>query len=183
MKTQPIIPFDSPEAAQEVTVTGWRSRDGFFYGNGPRAEETARYAGCTHQPCRDCGKLTEKMYSLCVGCREKADLARFLALPRGPWDGEQMLYSDARDKYYSTPEDVLDDLEEGQQLEDLRLVLCKPNRARPIEEDHFCDDLPEDGDVPPELAAALQVLNDVIVNLPALSWSPGKVAWDCEVAP
>lgn len=51
-----ILP-SSDEAAQQVTVTGWRSREGLFYGND---ERIARWAGATHVECSECGKPTPK---------------------------------------------------------------------------------------------------------------------------
>ena len=44
-----IVMRDSPESAQYRTdLKGWVSRDGFYFGDGPQGERTARYAGCTH---------------------------------------------------------------------------------------------------------------------------------------
>ena len=40
-----VVMIDDPRAATLVTVTGWRSRDGRFYGDN---EHSARWAGCTH---------------------------------------------------------------------------------------------------------------------------------------
>lgn len=174
----PVIHYDSPEAAQQVSVTGWRSRDGFFYGDD---EHTARWAGCTHVNCRDCGAVIEKGSLICDACNEKAALARFLAMPRGPWTGQEMLYSQTRDKYYNSPDDAKDDLDQGQSLDDLRLVLCTPNMPRLLDFDDFSDDLPDDADhhdLPRELVAAVEAYNDVARACAPLSWSPGDVAWN-----
>lgn len=174
----PVIHFDSPEAAElvTVTVTGWRSRRGYFYGDD---ERTARYDGCTHRNCEDCGALTEKIWLVCEACRHKKDVARFLALPRAPWDGFVMLYSDALDRYFNEPDDI--DLEQGQELDDLRIVLCTPNYPRLVTPDHFDDDLPEDGDhndLPAELFEAMDAFNKVASACKPLSWSPSKTAWN-----
>lgn len=71
--TEKVVMSDSTEAAQLVTITGWVSRTGIFYGND---ERIARYAGCTHRPCEteDCGKPTEKTYIYCDDCRHKRDV-------------------------------------------------------------------------------------------------------------
>lgn len=180
-KDDPIVEFDSPEAAQQVTITGWRSRRGFFYG---ADERTARYDGCTHWKCETCGTLTEKSWLICDACRQKKALDKFLAMPREPWRGFEMLYSEARDKYYNGPDDAMDDLEQGQELDDLRLVLCKPNYPRQIDPDYFSDDLPEDGDyndLPAELFEAMAAFNKVVSACKPLSWSPGKAAWNGKV--
>lgn len=178
-KPQEIILPDSPLAAERKTVTGWVSRNGVFYGDGPHNERTARYAGSTHSKCSDCGTMCDKGWTKCDGCREKAALERFLAMPRAPWDGVQMVYSDARDCYYDSPDDAADMLEEGETLEDLRLVLCKPNYPRRLDEDYFHDDLPEDGDyhsLPASMQEAVEAFNKAVAECPPLSWAPGKTA-------
>lgn len=177
-KDTPIVHYDSPEAAQQVTVTGWKSRDGFFYGND---ERTARWAGCTHVNCRDCGAVIEKRSLICDACDDKAKLARFLAMPRGPWKGQEMLYSQTRDQYYNSPDDAKDDLNQGQSLDDLRLILCTPNMPRLLDFDDFSDDLPDGGDhhdLPRELIAAVEAYNEAASACAPLSWSPGEVAWN-----
>ncbi len=75
----PVIMFDSPEAAQRVTVEGWRSRRGLFYGND---ERTARFDGCTHRPCEGCGvTIPREPWTHCRSCQEKNTAERFAALP------------------------------------------------------------------------------------------------------
>jgi hypothetical protein len=183
MKTEPkIVMRDSPDAAQLVTVTGWRSRNGIFYGSDEQAERVARYAGCTHVECRDCGQPVEKTWLACRDCRAKADLAKFEAMPRQAWDGVGMLYSESLDRYYSDFESAADDLEEGQSLADLRLVICKPNLCRRLEVDDF-DDLPTDDpdNVPERLEEAIEAFNKAVDGL-VLSWSPGKFALQLEDA-
>lgn len=179
MSADKIILPDSPEAATYRTdIRGWVSRDGRFYGDGPQNERTARYAGSTHSICGECGAVCSKNYTRCDNCRSKADLVRFLALPRAPWDGE-MIYSEATERYYATPEDALDDFDEGTPADEMRLLLCKPNHARRIEEDFFSDDLPEDGDydsLPVELQEAIEAFNKVAESCAPLSWTPGKTA-------
>lgn len=42
--SEQIVMRDSPEAAQYRTdLKGWVSRDGFYFGDGPQGERTARY--------------------------------------------------------------------------------------------------------------------------------------------
>ena len=138
-----IVMSDSPEAAQYRTdLKGWVSRGGFYFGDGPQGERTARYSGCTHVPCSQCGTPTPKGYTMCRDCRDSAYIAKYEAMPRAEWDGKAMVYSEARDRYYNRPDDAADDLEDGETLADMRLVICTPNYARQIEPDFFCDDLP-----------------------------------------
>jgi hypothetical protein len=176
--TEPCVAYNSPEAAQTKTVTGWVDRHGRFWGND---EHMARWSGCTHAPCADCGAATEKLYTVCQGCRDLRALKRFEALPRAPWDGSSMLYSDAFDAYFSDLEEVyefLADQDESVTIEDLRLVICRANRAHALDGSEWSDALPEDGDLPEALVAALDQLNAVIAQLEPLSWSPGKTALD-----
>ena len=182
--TPGIVMRDSPEAATYRTdIKGWVSRDGFYYGDGETNEATARYAGCTHVACKRCGKPVEKRWLACDGCRDLMDIERFEKMPRADWDGESMLYSNARDTYYNGLEDALDALEDGQTLADLRLVICTPNRGSPLTSDYFEDEWPEDGDdgsLPDEVYAAMDAFNAAIAAMRPLSWSPGKHALDLD---
>jgi hypothetical protein len=169
----------SDEAASIQTVTGWVSRLGRFWGND---ERMARYEGSTHGVC-GCGVVVEKSYIRCNSCRAVEERERYQARPFQVWDGVTPLYSDARDEYFmdaQTLVDMLADQEIAPAIEDLRLVICAPNYAGQIESDHWADDLPEDGDIPGEMAEAMKVFNEVISRQAPLSWSPGKYAADAE---
>ncbi|MGN6589324.1 MAG: hypothetical protein ACTHKE_03430 [Sphingomicrobium sp.] len=186
MSNEKIIPYDQPDLVKRVTVTGWVSTDGRFYGDN---EDLARYASCTHVRCA-CGGLAEKPWTACDPCRVKNDIERYNRMPKREWDGSTMLYSDAADRYFQDYEEVVDHLRDRADedppitVDDLRLTICEPNIAREIDgNDHFCDDLPEDGEIPAELEAAFEALNAVIRKLPPLSWSPGKTAAIVEIDP
>lgn len=174
-----VIHYSSPEAASIQTVTGWVSSSGQFWGND---EHMARWSGCTHVACKTCGVAIEKNgWTICGECRQKKDDADFDALERKPWDGNAPLYSESYDAYFYDVDGVLERLaDEGCSVDDLRLRICTPNYASEIEGDQWVDDLPEDGDLPTELEAAMDALNAVIKKLPPLSWSPGKYAADPE---
>lgn len=181
----PEVDYNSPEAASIQTVTGWVSRSGLFFGND---EHTARYNGCTRLTCKTCGAYYPKN-SYCDPCHDARELAKFEAMPRAAWDGVQMIYSDAYDRYFSTPEEVLEfaaDLEgdEVDRLESMRLILCTPIRPRQIDTDYFVDELPEDGDwhdLPAEVQAAAEAFNAAVLACAPTSWSPGKTAWNMEI--
>ena len=171
-----IVMIDSPEAAQYRTdIKGWVSRHGHYFGDGPNSEKTARYAGCTHTECSRCGAPTRKGYATCSACRESTCIAQYESMPRAEWDGKAMIYSDARDRYYNSPDDAADDLEDGETMADLRLMICEPNYVRQIDQDFCYDELPEDGDIPDEVAAAIDEFNRAVSGI-VLSWSPGKFA-------
>lgn len=168
-----IIPYDSPEAAEQVTVTLWKASNGCLC----YTESAARFTGCTHRPCEKCGELTEKSYTICLACREIADAARWKERPRKPWDGKQMVYSDLTDEYYESPGDALD-ANEPYTLEELRLVLCEPEFAS-INEDHFTTITPDDHDLPKEVLSAIEAFNKAVAGVECC-WNPGKYAMEIE---
>lgn len=183
MKSETIVMRDSPEAAQPHTMTGWKSRDGFFFAE----ESVARYAGCTHVACRECGAPTPKNWTACDACREKGDDARHAAREKREWDGVQMIYSEVADRYFSDPGEVFDFCEgeydgETHKAEELRLVLCEPLKPRHIDANDYCQDvLADDGEVEDaDFLAACDALNAAIDKMPPTAWEPGKYALDIE---
>ncbi len=186
MSDDKIILDTDPEAARfdPVGISGWVSRDGRFYGND---ERLARYAGCTHRACEDCGAPTPKMYVACARCREARADKRHAEREARPWDGVGFIYSDALDRYFSDSDDLEEYLDEEDALpvESLRLLHCEPIFASEIEPgDYYHDSLPDEDDeaVPAWLEEAFAALNETIrahrARGDALSWTPGKVAVD-----
>lgn len=177
---QPHIRPDSPEAASLQTITGWVSRDGVFYGND---ERIARYAGSTVSLCEQCGAECSKHRIRCDVCQGALDAEKFASRERAPWDGIQMLYSESEERYFSDTESVSEFAEwKGVDISALRIVLCEPEYLFPVETDHWCDVLPEDhdGDLPGDVEAALDLLNEEIAKAGPVSWVPGKKAWNGE---
>jgi hypothetical protein len=170
-----MIMFDSNEAAQYKTgLSGWVSKDGFFWGENERA---ARYQGCTHRSCEDCGQPVEKSYLICKDCRDKKDKAKFDAMPKEVWNEEGGVYSDAIDKYFWSWDEVEEYCgDEGIDEKDLRLVICVPTYGRYLHEDYFEDELPEDGEVPDSIIKAIEDFNKVLKEAGPLSWYPGNKA-------
>jgi hypothetical protein len=175
MKTEKMILINSKEAAEfRTNLSGWVSRDGLYFGNDERA---ARYAGCTHTLCEDCGQPVERGYLICKTCKEKRDITKFNAMPKEAWNGEGMLYSDAADRYFSSWDEIEEYCEdEGAKEDDLRLIICKPQYARQIESDYFCDELAEDGELPDSIVKAMDKFNKVLKDAGPLSWYPGNKA-------
>ncbi len=187
MSTKTEVHYDSPDAAKRVTLTGWVSSTGFFYGND---EHLARWAGCTHVKCKQCGAPTEKMWTACEACRHKNDIDRYDALKKEKWDGATPLYSDAHDKYFFDFDELVDFLrdllvdDKSITVDDLRLKLCKPNMPREIDVDHFSDDMPEDrDDLPKAIEEAIEAFNAVMRAQAPLSWSPDNMAAIVEIDP
>lgn len=174
---EPVILIDSPEAAHHQTgIKGWVSRRGHYFGDGPDSERMARYDGCTHVPCRQCGKPVEKSWTACDDCRNLAEIARYEAMPRAEWDGKAMLYSQANGKFYETPDDAAEDLDDADdELSGLRLVICRPVYARQIESDYFSDDMAADQELPGAIIDAMDAFNKAVAGI-IVSWEPGKTA-------
>jgi len=170
----------SAEAASWRTgLEGWVSRRGHYFGVGSAAERVARYDGCTHVACADCGTATTKGYTHCGGCRAKRVVERHAAMPREAWDGERPINIYGTDSYFFSEDDLRDYCEEeGCGPESLRLVFCIPNPARELSLDHWCDDYPDDQEPPTWLSDAVEELNRVIRahHADPLSWSPGHIA-------
>lgn len=180
MKTKRIILNTSNEVAKFVTgIEGWIDRRGRFFGKEKNAEEMARWSGCTHIVCPDCGKACPKSYIRCSDCIEKKAIERYKALECKEWDGKTPLYSDRDDKYFFNEQELTDYLEDSFDVESdmksLRLVICEPVYLREIDTDHFCDELADDGELPEAVTDALDNLNAVIRDEDPVSWVPGKV--------
>ena len=167
----------SDEAAKFVTgISGWLDRHGRFFG---KEEDMARWSGCTHIICPDCGKPTPKGYLRCSICREKSAIERYEQMERKEWDGETPLYSESADEYFFSEDELLDYLESyGETKQALRLIICEPIYLRQVDTDYFCDELADDGELPEAVINALNNLNVVIRDEDPVSWMPGKYAID-----
>ena len=171
----PMILASSPEAASIQTVTGWVARDGRFWGED---ERMARFCGSTHRICDvnpDHGPVENRSY--CEACRAEKMEVKWQGMEKTPFLKELMpLCVFDSDRYFFDIEDLCYWLEEYElKPESVRLVQCEPVRAEPIDpNDHFIDDMPEDGEVPDALREAFDALNAVIAKCEPLSWRPAN---------
>ena len=168
----------SNEAAEFRTgIEGWVDRHGRFWG---KDEHMARWSGCTHIMCPDCNRVMTKNYTLCSKSHEEKAVERYKTRETKPWDGTTPLYSEAYNRYFFDRDEVLEYLDEIDQKAEsfgvLRLLKCTPIGLRQIDDDYFCDDLPEEGELPSDVADALAALNDVIREQAPVSWTPGEYA-------
>lgn len=177
MSKNEIVLYDSPEAAKIVTgISGWADRHGRFWGNGEDAKHLAQWSGCTHMKC-ECGNIMEKRWIKCESCREKQVLEKFQAMPRKDWDGEGALYSAEFDKFFFSWDEVFDFArEEDCETDQMQLIICEPVPLTQIETDFWEGDLPEDGELPDEVVAALDKLNRAIDRAGPVAWEPGSCA-------
>lgn len=94
-----------------------------------------------------------------------------------------MIYSDAADRWFRDLDEVEDFCNSsGATPALLRLQLSEPVYASAIDpNDHLCDELGEDQDIPAELEDAFEKLNEAIRNYgKPLSYQPSKFALDLD---
>jgi len=170
---EPIVLFDSPEAAQFKTVGVWVSR----HGRPCSDERCARYDGCTHYVCEECGQPYPKT-SYCIPCHDKMRRAIFDAMPKMPWDTTTPLVIFNTDIYFFDVGDLLDYCADNEvPPESLPLVLCVPKETPELDpDDFFWDVLGEGGDVPGEIVKAAEAFNAAVQAAGPLSWCEGTEA-------
>jgi len=179
-----IILYDESKATYRKDIKGWVSSNGNFYGDNIDSQHLARWDGCTHIKCKDCGvPIVKHGYTICKDCSRKRDIKCYNEREKKPWDGKAMLYSEQTDRYYRDLEEAIDDAGIwGHTLDDMRLVICVPNNPRDVTLDLWDDCMPENDDdgacFSKEFHEALNRLNEIIEKHDPISWSPGKYALD-----
>lgn len=173
-----VIMFDSPEAAELKTVTGWVSADGLFFG---KDERPARYSGCTHRSCENCVNIVEKGRIRCRSCEEVRRAEKWAKLPIEKYDGETPLCIFDGDEFFFDSGAVMDHVhEEHSDGREIRLAKCKPGYLHQLDYDNWCDDLPEDGELPDAVATAMESLNEAIKAAGPVCWWEDAIAIDAE---
>ncbi len=151
------------DGAEYKTVTGWVSRDGFFFGDGERAEYDARYRGATHIRC-DCGEIIRQSLLRCDRCQAVYNRERWGSLPAEPWDGNTPVCEYMGDAYYFSLDAFIDHCEcYDLDPNSVMLVHCDWIEAKQLEpDDLLCDILPEDMECPDEIYEAAKVFNEAL---------------------
>lgn len=172
-----MVLYSSEEAAKYVkNIEGWVDRNGLFFGNKKESESCARYSGCTHRDCEDCGEPAEKWRTVCKRCKVARDTKRYLEREKKEWDKITPLYSEGCEQFLFSEDEVYDFINEVTTLNQ-RIVICDPVKLSRVDEDNWCDELPEDGgELPTDIQEALNDLNELISESGAVSWTPGKYA-------
>lgn len=174
MQSEVVVIDTDKGIVKKIRVDAWISRHGRKYPD----ERTARYDSATHTHCQDCTAVIGKHTTICESCMSKRAFAKWDKTEKKPWDGESPIYSDSYDKYFFDGQDGLRDFMESNEIEsveDLRLYHCGPVYASTLDGDYWQDDLPEDGELPDEIYAAMKVLNDTLEAYgKPLAWIPSK---------
>ena len=174
MKEDQILITDDGAAEYRTNIEGWVDRHGRFCGGD---EQAARWSGCTHIICPQCGEPTPKMWTRCLACREKGKVEQYRKRKTIKWDEKTPLYSDSVDEYFWNPDDLQNHIEDhGCSIDSLLLIVCVPIFLRQIGEDYFEDELAEEGILPDAVSKVLSELNEAISEQGPVAWTPGKYA-------
>lgn len=178
MKEEIVVMSDSPHAAELKTVTGWVSRTGHFFGDGPEAERLARYDGCTHTKCSECGAIVRKYMGVCDACATKRRFETFKKMEKKVWDDETPVTIFDTDRYFWDTESLVEYcLDNDEDISNLPLVICEPNFATRIDSSIWEHIMPDEGDIPAQLEEALAAFNKAVESCKTpLSWTAGKFA-------
>jgi len=174
-----VLYTDDKAATYKTGLSGWVSRRGFYFGDNRDSEHLARYDGCTHVVCKYCGKPAKKGYLACDSCRAKKAEERYFNLQLVDYDDKSMLYSQVLDKFFVDMDNMWEYLYDNYPDDKytdtyIQLVLCEPVYLRPVDEEYWCDCFPteNDYDLPDEVNAALDKLNDALIKAGPASWQP-----------
>ncbi len=115
--------------------------------------------------------------SRCADCRKKTAITLYKLKSTRVWNGEDVLFSDAEDRYFLSLDSLADYLcISGKSIEDLRLVICKKVYYTELDPGYFSDGLAEESELPGDISHAIESLNKAIKNEDHHSWLPGKYA-------
>lgn len=167
-----VIMYESDEAANIQTLTGWVSSKGRYWG---KDEHMARFEGSTHQLCK-CGEIKQTSRIHCDKCDAEIQHKRFLAYPFKEWDGETPLTLFDDDKFFWSEDDIEEYLEENElKPEDLQLLICHPNYLSEIDTEQWAEVLAEDQDPPKLILEKMKELNELIRKEKPISWSASNI--------
>lgn len=181
---QEVVMYDDPTIVtfhESLTIKGWVSRTGRFFGEGPTAEHSARYEACTHKTCA-CGKVMEKYYTTCRACRSRKTRETYLTFPEEiDWSYPICSYND--DKFFFHEEELWQYCDDNESVpSDLQLMTCSPQHLPEFDlyesaddilgEDQ--DDFPFSKEVMAQLKERLAKLNSFIRILPPVSYAMGR---------
>lgn len=170
----PPVYSESAASATIKTVTGWVSRDGYFFG----ADETgARRAGSSVRICREDpnhGAVPNNGY--CKECARIKDEQRWEKAPKVEKSEGPFFLFDG-DHFFRDIEEV-EDYANDHDLDAVRLSVGEPIFLKmPDAGDLFADDMPDEMDVPCEAYRIVEVARAAIAALPSVGWEASRVGF------
>lgn len=99
------------------------------------------------------------------------NIETFLKLPIVDWYEESPIYSDYKGKFYNDLSEAECDLDEDQNLFDLRLMPTIPRYVRPLDSSYCEDIIPEGSELPDEILKAMDEFNRAVDGI-VVSWRP-----------
>jgi hypothetical protein len=167
-----ILPKSNEAAKYAENIKGWVAK-GKFFGTD---EKAARYYGCTHRKCQDCGAIIEKLYFRCDSCALKEKKKRYEKLDCTEWDQSLPAYSTQFGEFFENKDEVKDFLSNNKlEFDDLLLVICWPTKLSYLDSDRWYDEMPDDTDIPEELARAIEIFNETIDEIGPIGYEPAKI--------
>lgn len=143
------------------------------------SEEKVKYWLSTHTECK-CGNIHRRT-SYCNPCAERRQKDSYLKHQFKEWDGTTCVCIHNSDEYFWDPESIEEYCEENEcESEDLRLMICEPNKLHEIgaehfyEQDYWPENLDSLADFDKVLNEKLKELNAYIQTLKPISWSQGR---------
>lgn len=173
-----VLPTDAEAAEYKHNISGWVSRNGYYYG---ADEQLARLDGATHKLCEVCG-LPFPKNSYCRECAERKEEESYEKLPKEVWNNTDCLYSQANDEFFLDRQELDDYCEENScDYAQLKLVICEPVYAQPIDPKELYQDYSaEDDNLPPLPQEVLDIFDELSRKLKSMNlilyWQPGKIA-------
>lgn len=164
VKMEIVLPEDV--VLVEETKTLYKDTMGKYY----LSDAGAREKLATHFKCKCGNGIREKNRIFCDSCEPKP-VVHFKE-----WDLKTPVYCQTHDQYFFDLDSLTDYLHDNDlKPEDMSLYLCDPSFLNEVGSDYWEDILPEDGDIPKEIEAKLNELNQAIENYKKpISWSPSK---------
>jgi hypothetical protein len=178
--------YEDPDLVEYRTdIRGWVGKNNKrYYGDAEDSEHLARYDSCTHKKCK-CGNIMRKHFTECSKCREKNRIESYYRMPYKQYKQDMVVYCDIHDKYFFDYDSILDFCDyEGIEVDELRLIVCKPNKPSNIDPYEYYEDIlpEEDIDLPDDILEAFDKLNNTLNNSDSIvSWEPGKYRTDIKV--
>lgn len=192
MEEEKQILYNSDQSAvyEERKLKGWwtiaqgGTGKPVFWG---KDEHMARWDGCTHMLCKECGEnIHSKSWTCCKVCRSKHADEKYNKYEKQKWDGESPICIFEGDTYFFDGIEELDvycdDL--GIKKEDLQLLHCVPVELPTYDvmdmlEGCLCDEHTIN-DIPSDIVDAVDFLNSILAESKPLSWVPTNIAVELE---